>query len=324
MATMLRERVEKETAMMRDTYVRTITDLAQKDPRIVVLDADLMNAMAMVPFSKAFPQRTFNCGIQEANMIGLAAGMSATGKIPFAHSFGPFATRRCYDQIFISGAYARLNVRIIGSDPGITAAYNGGTHMPFEDMGILRTIPTVTLLEPVDSVMLESLMRQSIGMHGIVYFRLNRKIATAIYQAGAQFTIGKAVKLTTGPDATIIASGIMVAEALQAAASLATEGISVTVLNVFTWKPIDVQAIVEAARATGAVVTAENHNIINGLGSAVAEVLAEHCPVPMERVGVGDRFGEVGPEADLRIRFGLTSERIVEKVRAAMARKANR
>ena len=284
-----------EDQLMRDVYCRTLIDLARQDSRIVVLDADLMKSIGTIPFQEAFPDRTFNCGVQEANMIGIAAGLSATGKIPFAHSFGTFATRRCFDQAFLSAAYARLNVRIVGSDPGITAAFNGGTHMPLEDMGIMRHIPGITIIEPVDSAMLQYVLKETVNPYGIYYIRLLRRNAVKIYDEGSSFEIGKAVPLREGNDVAIFATGIMVAEALQAAEMLAGEGISAAVINVFTLKPIDREAIIHYAEKTGAVVTAENHNIIGGLGSAVAEVLAEHLPTPLERVGCRDHFGEVGP-----------------------------
>ena len=315
------EQLTKETTMMRDIYCRTLIDLARENSQIVVLDADLMNSMGMIPFMKEYPARTFNCGVQEANMMGIAAGLSRTGKIPYAHSFGPFATRRCYDQVFMSGAYARCNVRVIGSDPGVTAAYNGGTHMPFEDVGIMRNVPGMTVIEPTDNAMLEDTIRQLSRTYGMYYIRLLRRFATRIYEPGTTFTIGKAVTLREGADVTIIASGIMVAEALQAATQLAQQNISARVLNMFTVKPIDREAIVQSARETGAIVTAENHNIINGLGSAVAEVLGETLPVPLERVGVQDQFGEVGSEDYLRKRFGLTPEDIVHRATQAIQRK---
>lgn len=311
----------KETTAMRDAYCHTLMELAKENSNIVVLDADLMSSMGMVPFWKAFPDRTFNCGIQEANMMGVAAGLSATGKIPFAHTFGPFATRRCYDQVFLSCAYARLNVRIVGSDPGVTAAFNGGTHMPFEDMGIMRNIPDITIIEPVDTVMLKDMVRQTAGMYGVFYIRLLRKNAVRIYEEGSSFEIGKAVQLRDGKDVTVIASGIMVDEALKAAKMLQEQGVSSRVLNMFTLKPVDKDAIIAAAAETGAIVTAENHSILNGLGSAVAEVLSENHPVPLERVGVEDVFGEVGPENYLKERFGLTADNIVNKVHKVLQRK---
>ncbi|MHC4250213.1 MAG: transketolase family protein [Planctomycetota bacterium] len=315
------DKLAKETTMMRDTYCRTLIDLARDNPQIVALDADLMNSMGMVPFMKEYPERTFNCGVQEANMIGIAAGLSRTGKVPYAHSFGPFATRRCYDQVFMSGAYARCNVRVIGSDPGVTAAYNGGTHMPFEDIGIMRNVPGMTVMEPTDNAMLEDIIRQLSTTHGMYYVRLLRRFATKIYEPGTKFTIGKAVPLREGTDVTIFATGIMVAESLRAADALAGQGVEARVLNMFTVKPIDREAVVRAAEETGAIVTAENHSVINGLGSAVAEVLGETKPVPLERVGVQDQFGEVGPEDYLRKRFGLTPESIVAKAKRAIERK---
>ncbi|AVX30331.1 transketolase [Carboxydocella thermautotrophica] len=321
MKAILAEQRIAEAKEMRSVYCETLMELAQKDPRIVVLDADLMSSMGMVPFAKAFPERTFNVGVQEANMIGVAAGLSATGKIPFAHTFGPFATRRVYDQLFLSCAYARLNVRVTGSDPGVTAAFNGGTHMPFEDMGIVRNIPGVTILEPVDSVMLKDLLTQTVDMFGVFYIRLLRKNAIKIYQEGSSFTIGKGITLRDGDDVTVFATGIMVDEALKAATELEREGVSVRVVNIFTLKPIDKELIIKCARETGALVTAENHSIINGLGSAVAEVIAENCPVPLERVGVNDLFGEVGPVDYLKERFNLTAKDIVAKVRKVLDRK---
>lgn len=310
-----------DASAMRDTYCQTLLDLAAKDKRIVVLDADLMRSMGMVPFLKAYPERTFDVGVQEANMIGVAAGLSATGKIPFAHSFAPFASRRCYDQVFLSCAYARLNVRIIGSDPGITAAYNGGTHMPFEDMGLMRNVPGITILEPVDAAMLGDLVKQTASIYGVFYIRLLRRNAVKIYQAGSTFEIGKGVQLREGRNATIIATGIMVSESIKAAELLEKQGISARVINIFTLKPIDKDLIIKCAGETGAIVTAENHNIINGLGSAVAEVLIENQLVPMERVGVKDLFGEVGSRDYLAGRFELTAEDIAVKVRRVIQRK---
>jgi transketolase len=222
----------------------------------------------------------------------------------------------------MSAAYAKLNVRIIGSDPGVTAAYNGGTHMPFEDMGIMRNIPEVTVLEPTDSTMLRDVIKQLADAYGVFYVRLMRKNAVKVFEEGSRFEIGKAVTLREGQDATIIAiGGICVAESLEAAKALAARGISVRVLNMFTLKPVDREAVIRSAAETGAIVTAENHNIINGLGSAVAEVLAENIPAPLERVGVQDIFGEVGPLDYLKQRFGLTASDIVKKVEKAIARK---
>jgi transketolase len=311
----------KDVANMRDAFCQSLLELAQEDARIVLLDADLMGAMGTKPFRKQFPERTVDCGIQEANMIGMACGLSVQGKIPFAHTFAPFCTRRACDQIFISGAYNRANVKVIGSDPGITAAYNGGTHMPFEDMGIMRGIPGMTVVEPTDIVMLRELMPQIAHTQGMIYMRLVRKDVIKVYEPGSTFQLDKAAVLSEGTDVTIVASGFCVSEALSAAKRLAAQGVSAGVINLFTWKPIDEAAILRAAETTGAIVTAENHNVINGLGSAVSEVLIRHKPVPVEMVGVQDEFGEVGPVSYLRERFGLTDTAIVQAALRAIQRK---
>ncbi len=194
---------------MRDAYCQTLIELASQDERIVAVDADVMNSMGTVPFQQEFPDRSFNCGIQEANMIGVAAGLSATGKIPFAHTFGVFATRRVLDQVFVSCSYAKLNVKIIGGDPGITAAFNGGTHMPFEDLGIMRGIPEMVVIEPTDSTMMRDITRQIVGMYGVCYIRSVRKNAVQVYEEGSRFEIGKAALLRDGKDVTIIATGLL-------------------------------------------------------------------------------------------------------------------
>ena len=321
MSIQLAER-KKDSKMMRDIYCATLIDMAEKDPRVVAIDADLMVAMGMVPFSKQFPERMFNCGVQEANMMGIAAGLSATGKIPFAHTFGPFATRRSFDQIFISAAYAKLNVRIVGSDPGITAAFNGGTHMSFEDMGLMRSIPDAVIMEPTDGVMLENLLRQVKDLYGICYIRLLRREPMRIYEEGSEFEIGKGITLRDGSDLTIITSGILVSESLDAAEMLEKEGISARVVNIFTWKPVDKDLIAECAEQTGAIVVAENHSIFNGLGSAVAEVLAETVPAPIERIGSRDKFGEVGTVDYLIKAFEMTAQDIAAKAKKVLKRKA--
>jgi transketolase len=316
----VKERKSDEQAM-RDAYCQALMELAQKDSRICALDSDLMKSMGMAPFMKAFPDRTIDVGIMEANMVGVAAGLSATGKIPFAHSFAPFASRRCFDQVFLSCGYAKLNVRIVGSDPGVTAAFNGGTHMPFEDVGLMRNIPDITILEPVDATMLKDLVKKTAGIYGVFYIRIMRKNAVKIYEEGSTFEIGKGVTLKDGKDVTIIATGILVAEALKAAEALEKEGISARVVNLFTLKPLDNELVINCARETGAIVTAENHNVMTGLGSAVAEVLAENLPTPMERIGVQDQFGEVGPQDYLMKRFQLTADDISAKVKKVVSRK---
>jgi len=288
---------------------------------VYALDADLVNSIGMSPFEKKFPDRLINCGIQEANMVGVASGLSAAGLIPFIHTFAVFASRRVFDQVFLSCGFSKWNVKIIGSDPGITAAYNGGTHMPFEDMGIMRNVPDITILEPTDCAMLDSILKQVKDVYGLHYIRLTRKTTRKVYEKGSEFEIGKAVKLKEGTDVSIFALGYCVVEALEAAEQLKEKGISARVYDMFTVKPIDKQSIEEAARETGAVVTAENHRIINGLGSAVSEVLGESYPVPMERVGVKDEYGEVGDVEFLAKRFGLKAENIISAVLNTMKRK---
>ena len=309
---------EKE---VRQVMAAGLVEAASKDDRIVVLDADLMSCHSTKCFLEAFPERFINVGIAEANLIGVAAGMAAFGKIPFAFSFAPFATRRCYDQIFISVAYSKLPVKIVGSDPGVMAEANGGTHMPFEDMSIMRAIPKMVCFEPTDATMLAKALPRIIDYPGAVYIRMFRKKAEKIYDDSLDFELGKAVTLKEGKDVTLVASGIMVGRALKAAEELVTEGITARVVNVHTWKPIDEDAIVESVKATGAVVTCENHSTYGGLGSAVAEVVVEKCPAPMEFIGVKNSFGEVGKEAYLSEKFGLTVADIVAAAKKAIARK---
>ena len=312
---------EKEAREMRAVYCETLQQLARENDRIAVLDADLVGSSGTKPFFNEFPDRAIDCGIQENNMIGVAAGMSAAGMIPFAHSFGPFASRRCVDQIFISCAYAKLNVRIVGSDPGVTAAYNGGTHMPFEDMGALMSIPQITLLEPTDSVQLRWMIRQLEKEYGVYYIRMLRKNAVGVFEEGSDFELGRIARLKEGADVAIVCSGILVGEALKAAAALEAQGVSAAVLNAFTWKPLDAETLAEYAAKCGCVVTAENHNITGGLGATVAASLARTRPVPVEMVGVNDEFGEVGTEDFLRKRFDLTADHIIRAAKAAIARK---
>lgn len=313
-----------DTELMKDVYVQTLMDLAATNDDIVVLDADLMNSNGTIKFLKAYPERSFNVGVQEANMIGIAAGLFATGKIPFTHTFSCFNARRALDQIYMSVAYARLGVKIVGTDPGITAAFNGGTHMPLEDLGFMRGIPTMTVIEPVDNVMIRSILKDVALLDGPVYLRINRKEPVRIFDEGTEFVIGKGITLKGGDDVTIIATGIMVAEALEAADNLCKEGIDARVVNIFTLKPLDRELIKKCAQETGALVTAENHNVLNGLGSAVAEVVSEECPTPLERVGVQDLFGEVGDIDYLRTRFELTARDIANRVRKVLEKKVKR
>ncbi len=314
---------EVSARKMAEVYADTMIRLMNDNSDVVELEADLGACIMGGKMDEIgrYPGQLINCGIQEANMVGVACGLAAAGKIPFAHSFAPFISRRANDQIFISGCYSGANVRLVGSDPGIMAAYNGGTHMPFEDIAALRAFPGLTILEPTDEVMLEKLLCRLAGEKGMYYIRCARKAVVPIYEKEQDFTIGKGMVVKDGRDVTVIASGIMVAEALIAAERLEEEGVSARVVDMFTIKPLDEELTLRCAEETGAIVTAENHSIYNGLGSAVCETLCENVPVPVERIGVHDSFGEVGDMEYLKKRFHLTAEDIVVKAKAAAARK---
>lgn len=306
---------------IRATLAQALVEAAKKDDRIVVLDADLMSCHATKCFKEAFPNRFINVGIAEQNLIGVAAGMAAMGKIPFAYSFAPFATRRCYDQIFISVAYSGLNVKIVGSEPGVAAEANGGTHMPFEDMAIMRAIPKMVCFEPTDATMMEKALPDILAHDGAVYIRMFRKKAEKIYDDSLEFKLGKGILLEEGKDVTIVASGIMVARALEARNILHEQGIDAEVINLHTWKPIDKDLLVRSAIKTGAVVTAENHNVYGGLGSAVAEALSTTHPTPIRMVGVQDEFGQVGKNAYLSEVYHITTSDIVSAALEAIKMK---
>lgn len=312
---------EKDAAF-KEVLGATIPRLCEEDNRVIYLDADLMNCIGTYKWSVAHPERGIDCGIAEANMIGVAAGLSAVGFKPIVHTFGPFASRRVFDQVFLSGAYAGNSITIIGSDPGVCAAYNGGTHMPFEDVALYRSIPGVYIFDITDAAMLEDLLKQCVNIHGIKYIRVGRKNNMKMYEPGSTFEIGKGiVTKDNGKDATIIAAGIMTAMAMKAADLLAAENIQVKVVDMFTIKPLDEELVLKCAEETGAIVTAENHNKIGGLYSAVTDCLALNRPTPVEYVAVEDVFGEVGAQPYLEKQFGLTPEHIVEKVKKVISRK---
>ncbi|MBI9009881.1 MAG: transketolase family protein [Tenericutes bacterium] len=313
--------MELRNRALRDIYVDLLMEYAETHPELVIVEADLASALASTKFFKKYPNRAINVGVQEANMIGVAAGLANMGKLPFTHTFTPFATRRVLDQVTLSVAYSKLNVKMVGSDPGIMAQLNGGTHMSVEDVGIMRTMPTLTIVEPIDGVQLASLFPQIAEHNGPVYIRLTRKDFDEVYDDGEEFILGKAKVIKEGKDVTIFASGIEVKEAIDAEKLLAEKGISASIIDVHTIKPIDAETIIREAKRTGAVVTVENHSIINGLGSAVAEVLAENCPTVMERVGIKDHFGEVGLKDFLMEKFGLKAKHIVAAVLKVLDRK---
>lgn len=304
--------LENDAVEMRKVYAGAVRRQIEAGAPIIALEADLMSSMAMDGVHKDHPQHVINCGIMEANVIGVAAGLSLTGRVPFVHTFTAFASRRCFDQLFMSLDYQRNNVKVIASDAGVSACHNGGTHMSFEDMGIVRGLAHSVVLEVTDATMFADVLRQLMDLRGFYWVRTIRKQATRIYQDGSRFTIGKGNLLRDGDDVTLIANGIMVAEALKAAEMLARQGVSAAVIDMFTLKPIDRELIKTYAAKTGRIVTCENHSIHNGLGSAVAEVLAEECPTPMRRVGVKERYGQVGTQAFLQQEYGLAAEHILE------------
>ena len=311
-----------EEKQMRQVYTELLMEYAAKDDRICVLEADLMGASGTKPFFEAFPDRAINVGIGEGDLVCVAAGMAAMGKVPFANTFATFITRRAHDHIMLSVAYAQnKNVKLCGTDPGITAEINGGTHMPFEDVAIMRAIPTMTIFEPCDAWELKKAFPQILAHEEPIYIRLNRRNPAIIHDENYDFQLGKADLLKEGKDVTIIASGIEVEQALLAAEELAKEGIDAEVINIHTIKPLDEEAVVASAAKTRAVVTAENANIIGGLGGAVAECLGEKCPTIMRRVGSLDRFGQVGYTPFLMEEYNLLACDIVKACKEAIAAK---
>jgi transketolase len=311
-----------ERKEMRVVYAQTLMELADRNKDIVLLEADLMKASGTTVFRDRFPDRTFQMGVAEGNMVGVAAGLSATGKIAFADTFGCFAARRAYDQFFISANYARLNVKLTGTDPGIAAVYNGGTHMTFEDVGVMRNIPKLIVFEPGDPVSLRKLVIQNAAYKGCAYMRLFRQFADVLYREDEEFELGKGKLLADGIDVTLIATGVIpVGEALTAKEQLAKEGVSAAVIDMHTIKPIDAALVLQYARKTGAIVTCENHQAVNGLGSSVAEVVSENYPVLLKRIGVNDEFGEVGALEYLKERFGLTAENIANHAKSLIEKK---
>ncbi len=305
---------------MRAMYAQCLGELMERDEKLVLLDADLSKACGTFPLRKRFPDRIYDCGVAEQNMISIAAGLASYGYKPWAESFAPFATRRVCDQIAISVCYAKRNVKIVGTDPGIAAELNGGTHMSLEDMGVVRSIPGLVIFEPTDTVQLQAAMPVLHAYEGPVYMRMNRKEFPTVFPEGYRFDLFKADLLRVGTDVTILAAGLMVSESLQAAEALAAEGISCEVINVHTIKPIDRETILASAKKTGVIVTAENHNVIGGLRSAVLEALA-HDPVPVWAVGAEDRFGEVGKLPYLKEALGLNAAHLAAVVRAAVQHK---
>ena len=313
---------EMDKRLCKEVLGETIPEMLENDPDVIYLDADLMSCIGTLKYGQQHPDRAIDCGIAEANMAGVAAGLAMAGFKPIIHSFGIFASRRCFDQVFLSGGYAKNDMTVLGTDPGVTAALNGGTHMPFEDVALYRVIPNSIVLEPSDPTCLKSLLKQAVDQPGIKYIRVGRKSMARVYEDGSNLPIGVAPVLRDGTDVVIFAAGIMVHEALQAAASLEKQGISAAVVDCYSIKPLDTDTVTAMAIQTGAVVVAENANRHGGLYTAVLEALAENCPVPAACVAVEDEFGEVGSQSYLQQRFGLTAQHIEAEVKAVIARKA--
>ena len=307
-----------DSRLYKSVLGETIGELLENDPQVCYLDTDLMSCIGTAKLPQKY-DRAINCGIAEANMIGIASGLSAAGFKPICHSFGPFASRRCYDQLFLSGGYAGNSITVIGSDPGITAAFNGGTHMPFEDVALYRSIPGATIVDITDVTMLKAFLKMAVDMPGVKFLRVGRKGSHPVYSEDTEFVAGKGFVLREGTDAVIIAAGIMVHEAMQAAQKLEAEGVSAAVIDPFTIKPLDAELIRTYAAKTGCVVVAENHNKIGGLYSAVKEILDGEAKTGY--VAVEDEFGEVGPQDYLRQRFDLTDDHIVRVVKETLAKK---
>ena len=310
-----------EKIATREAYGNALAEFGEKYD-FVVLDADLAAATKTGVFKKKFPERFFDCGIAEGNLMSVAAGIATTGKIPFASTFAMFAAGRAFEQIRNSIGYPHLNVKIGATHAGITVGEDGATHQCLEDIATMRTIPGMTIVNPADAVEARAAVEAAILHNGPMYLRFGRMAVPVIYDKETyKFELGKGVKMTDGTDVTIVATGIMVDMALTAAELLKAEGISARVVNIHTIKPLDKELIIDCAKATGAIVVAEEHNIIGGLGSAVTEAVCEGCPVPVTRVGVEDQFGRSGKVPPLLEMYGLTPANIVAKAKAAIALK---
>jgi transketolase len=294
----------------REAYGKALVELGRLHENVVVLDADLSKSTKTADFAKAYPDRFFNAGIAEQNMIGMSAGLATTGKVVFASSFAVFATGRAFEQIRNSIAYANLNVKICATHAGVTVGEDGGSHQAIEDLALMRSVPNMTVIVPADGICTREAVREIYKYPGPVYLRLGRSAVPTIYNHGLKFEVGKGIELVQGKDLTIIACGIMVERALRAAEELAREGIFASVVDMPTIKPIDQELIIEKARQTRAILTVEEHSVIGGLGSAVCEVVCENLPVPVKRIGINDVFGQSGSPEELLKHYGLSVDNI--------------
>lgn len=311
-----------QEAYTREAYGKTLVELGKENQDIVVLDADLSRSTMTQLFAHEFPNRFFNCGIAEQNMVGIAAGLAASGKIPFASTFAVFVPGRCFDQLRMSIAQPRRNVKLVATHSGISVGEDGTSHHAIEDLALVGALPGFTVIVPADAIETAQAVRAAAANYGPFYIRLCRPKAPLVYSEDYQFKLGKAVIMRPGKDATIIAIGLMVSEALEAAENLGREGLSCRVLNMPTFKPIDEAAIISAAAETGAIVTAEEHLGHGGLGSTVAQVIARRQPVPMEFVAIKDTYAKSGKPAELFKRYGLSAKDIEQAIRQAVNRKA--
>lgn len=303
-----------EKQATREAYGKALVELGKAHDNIIVMDADLSKSTKTADFAREFPQRFINAGIAEQDMMGIAAGLATTGKVVFASSFAIFATGRAFEQVRNSIAYANLNVKVCATHSGITVGEDGGSHQSVEDIALMRSVPGMTVIVPADGVSTRKAVHRLYETEGPAYLRLGRSSVPVIYDENIDFQIGKGIELRNGKDITLIACGIMVDKALNAADILEKEGIHASVIDMHTIKPIDSELIIKKAKETGAILTLEEHNIIGGLGSAVCEVTAENCPVPVQRVGINDIFGQSGKPDELLKHYGLYVEQIVQKV----------
>ena len=300
----------------REAYGKALAALANTNENVVVLDADLSKSTKTADFKAVAPEKFFNMGIAEGNMMGVAAGLSTCGKVPFVSTFAMFAAGRAFEQIRNSICYPKLNVKVCATHAGLTVGEDGASHQAIEDISLMRSVPNMVVINPADDIETEAAIKAVAEMEGPCYVRLGRMAVSRVNdETNYNFVIGKGITLAEGNDVAIIATGIMVEAALEAKEELAKEGINARVINIHTIKPIDEELIIKAAKETGVIVTAEEHSIIGGLGSAVAEVVSEKCPVPVLRVGVKDTFGESGKPNELLEKYGLTSNNIVNKVK---------
>ncbi len=313
---------EKKLVATRDVYGKTLVEMGKENPNIVVLDADLSVSTKTSLFAKEFPDRFFDMGVAEQDMIGTAAGLAACGKTVFASTFAVFGSGRAWDQVRMSVAYTRLNVKIVVTHGGISTGEDGASHQANEDIAIMRALPNMTVIVPADAIETGKVVREAARFYGPTYIRLSRPKTPLVYEnENYDFKIGKGIMMREGKDITIFSCGMMVDKALDAAEELKKENIDCRVVNLHTIKPIDKGLIVKCAEETGAVATAEEHSIVGGLGGAVAEVLAENAPVPMVRVGIKDMFGESGKPEELLVKYGLTIQDIINAVRTVLKKK---